>query len=230
MIQLPVGLKAIVFDFDFTLGDSSAAVIVCMGRALEELGLGPVEPEEVRETIGLTLEAACEALTGVTDPEVQAAFKTLFVRAADDVMVGGTELLDGVLPALDLFRAGGLRLGIVTTKYRFRVEDILDRFGERPRFGVIVGGDDVAAHKPDPEGLIMALEGLGVSPLEALYVGDHVVDAGAATGAGVPFVGVLTGTTSEDAFREYSRVGVIGGVRDLSSFLAGFEGWPPPLS
>jgi phosphoglycolate phosphatase len=219
MTQIPAGLKAIVFDFDFTLGDSSAAVILCMDRALAELGLGPVEPEAVRSTIGLTLEAACERLTGVIDPEVHATFKTIFVREADDVMVARTRLLDGVLPALDVLRREGVRLGIVTTKYRFRVEDILDRFGERSRFEIIVGGDDVAAHKPDPQGLIMALEGLDVSPGEALYVGDHVVDAAAAEAAGVPFVGVLTGTTLRKAFDDYPKVGVLEGVRDLPTLL-----------
>jgi phosphoglycolate phosphatase len=228
MSRLPAGLRAVIFDFDFTLGDSSSAVVICMDRALKEMGLGPVVPEEVCRTIGLTLEIACERLTGVTDPEVHATFKSLFVRAADDVMVAQTELLEGVLPALDLLRDGGIPLGIVTTKYRFRVEDILDHFGERHRFRVIVGGDDVVAHKPDPQGLIMALERLDVSPVEALYVGDHTVDASAAQSAGVPFVGVLTGTTLMEAFREYSTVGVLPGVRELPSLLAGFDSWPPP--
>jgi len=223
----PSGLRAVIFDFDFTLGDSSEAVVVCMNKALGELGLGPVAPEEIRRTIGLTLEVACEALTGVGDPEVHATFKKLFVRAADDVMVARTRLLDGVLPALDSLRKGGVGLGIVTTKFRYRVEEILDHFGERHRFETIVGGDDVAVHKPDPEGLILALEGLEVSSGESLYVGDHVVDAAAAQGAGMPFLGVLTGTTKKEEFGVFPGVGVLQGVRDLPSFLAAVDEWPP---
>lgn len=227
MIRLPAGLRAAIFDFDFTLGDSSRAVVVCMDRALEALGLGPTDPEAVKQTIGLTLEVACEVLTGVTDPEVHAEFKTLFVRAADDVMVAQTELLEGVIPALDVLQKGSVKLGIVTTKYGFRVEDILDRFGERHRFGTIVGGDHVAAHKPDPQGLIMALENLHVPPPGALYVGDHLVDAGAAEGAGVPFVGVLTGTTDLEAFKRFPHIGILPGVSELPAFLSQFEKWPP---
>jgi len=58
---------------------------------------------------------------------------------------------------------------------------------------VIVGGEDVTRHKPDPEGLQRALASLGIEGDQALYVGDHPVDGQAAAGAGVRFVRVLTG-------------------------------------
>jgi phosphoglycolate phosphatase len=228
MSSVPDGLKAAIFDFDFTLGDSSRAVVHCVNQAVTEMGLRPVDPEDVTRTIGLTLETALEKLLGISDPVVQAEFKTRFVRAADDVMVAGTELLEGVLPALDSIGGNGVRLGIVSTKYRYRIEDILDRFGERHRFSVIVGGDDVKAHKPDPEGLSLALSTLGIPGTEALYVGDHLVDALAAAGAGIPFVGVLTGNTDAEEFRTKPGVGVVDGVRNLPSFLSRLPHWPPP--
>ena len=42
---------------------------------------------------------------------------------------------------------------------------------------VIIGGDDVKNEKPDPEGLLTAIQKLNVSKNQALYVGDSIVDA-----------------------------------------------------
>jgi phosphoglycolate phosphatase len=220
-------LRAAIFDFDLTLADSTAAVVACVDYALDSLNLGPVSPEQVRRTIGLSLDAALEVLTGETSPQARVRFHQLFVEAADRVMVAQTEMMEGVLPALDVLRESGLRLGVVSTKYRYRIEDILDRHGARDRFTSIVGAEDTEYHKPDPEGLYLTLTSLGICAGEAVYVGDHVVDAEAAERASVPFVGVLTGTTKEDEFREFPHLGILRAVPQLPSFLDGLSGWPP---
>lgn len=53
---------------------------------------------------------------------------------------------------------------------------------------VIVTSVDIGAAKPDPRGLVAAMNALGVAPDETLFVGDADVDAGAADNAGVRFV------------------------------------------
>ncbi len=143
-------------------------------------------------------------------------------------MVSQTDLFEGVQETLDALRNAGIGLGIVSTKYRFRIEDILKRHQLAHHFGVIVGGEDVTSHKPDPEGLVSALAALGVSPGEAVYVGDHVVDAEAAMGAAVPFVAVLSGESEEGAFGGFPRVGVLGAVPELPRFIGSCGMWPPP--
>jgi phosphoglycolate phosphatase len=138
---------------------------------------------------------------------------------ADEVMVSQTVILPGVVPALDVLKEAGLDLGIVSTKFKYRIDDTLARHGLGDRFGVIVGGNDVDALKPAPDGLLLGLRRLGVSPDEAIYVGDHSVDAQAAGSAGVPFVGVLSGCTDGDGFESYPRLAVLDSVADLPSFL-----------
>ena len=143
-------------------------------------------------------------------------------------MVSQTDLLEGVPEALDTLRAAQIKLGIVSTKYRFRIEDILGRFELADRFDMIVGGEDVAAHKPDPQGLVLALDALAVGPEEAVYVGDHVVDAEAAMRASVPFVAVLSGESERGDFRRFPNVGILGTVSQLPTFIASCGRWPPP--
>jgi len=181
----------------------------------------------VRGTIGLTLEGTLGALTGITDPTLQNRFRDLFLERADAVMVEQTRFFVGVPEALEVLRGRELRLAIVSTKYRYRIEAILVRLKARALFDVIVGGEDVRAHKPDPEGIHRAFAQLGISSTESLYVGDHTVDAEAATRASVPFLAVLTGATPREAFLSQATVGVLDSVVDLPEFLDGPEDWLP---
>lgn len=219
--------KAIIFDFDQTLADSTEAVVACIDYALVGLGFPQAPAETVRRAIGLSLEATLEALTGSRDPRHQVSFRELFVEHADRVMVARTEFLDGVPSALSDLRALGFRLAIVSTKYRYRIEAILDRHGARHLFEVIVGGEDTARHKPDPEGLDLAMRRLGIRPPQGLYVGDHLVDAEAAAAAGIPFIPVMTGATEYRDFMGYPRLEILEGVATLPAYLSEVDGWPP---
>jgi len=212
---------AAVFDFDFTLADSSAGVIECAGYALREMGFPPAEPGAVRRTIGLSLERGLEDLTGSVDPAQQARYRSLFVARADEVMVDRAAWLPGAVESLDLLRETGLKLGIVSTKYRYRIQAILEKHGALDRFAAIVGIEDIPLPKPDPSGLLLALKTMSTRTSQAIYVGDHVVDAEAAKRAGVRFVGVLTGTTTADEFTAFEPWGILDSVRELPSFLAG---------
>jgi phosphoglycolate phosphatase len=217
----------VLFDFDLTLADSTRAAEECIRYALRGMGLVPGGSDRIRRTVGLSLEATLESLTGETDPDLRAEFRSRFVEKADRVMVEGTEMIDGVVLGVDALLERGIRLGIVSTKYRYRIEAILDRWGTRDRFDVIVGGEDTKTHKPDPEGLRVALLSLGVSPVESVYVGDHLVDAEAASLVPLPFVGVLTGTTTEEDFLAFPHVKVLDSASELPSLLDGIGVWPP---
>lgn len=208
-------LRAVVFDFDLTLADSSAGAVECVNYALGALGLPGAPPARIVATVGLSLPETLRALTGITAPEAAARFRDSFVERADAVMAEATHVYEHVPPALTALRAAGLTLGVVSTKYRYRIEAILGRYSLVEQFAVIVGGEDVARHKPDPAGLLLALERLGARPDEALYVGDHPVDARAARSAGVPFIAVLSGTSTADSFAAVETRAVLPHVGDL---------------
>ena len=139
-------------------------------------------------------------------------------RRSDDIMVAWTRMYDWTPPATQALREAGLRLGIVSTKYRSRIASTLERHGLTDRFDVIIGGEDVERHKPHPEGLHRAVEGLRVPVDQTLYVGDTVADAVAAREAGSPFVAVLSGMTRAEEFDPHPKVAVlphVGGLPEL---------------
>jgi phosphoglycolate phosphatase-like HAD superfamily hydrolase len=67
-----------------------------------------------------------------------------------------------------------------------------------PLLEVVLGPEDVARPKPAPDMLLAALQRLGVSAVESLYVGDMSVDVETARGAGVKVWVVATGSEERD--------------------------------
>jgi phosphoglycolate phosphatase len=188
-----VSVRAVLFDFDFTLGDSADAIVHCSRAAFADMGLEPAAPPAIRRTIGLTLQHSFHELTGEHSPERADEYTRCYVAHADRVMTGMTTVYEPAAGMLATMRARGVATAIVSTKYRYRIESILQHCGLAGAVDLVVGGEDVTRHKPDPEGLQLALRGLGVDGASALYVGDHPVDGHAAARAGVRFVRVLTG-------------------------------------
>ena len=67
-------VRAVIFDFDLTLADSSAAIIECTEYALHQLGAAGATPAQIGAVIGLTLPQMFRALTGETEPARADAF------------------------------------------------------------------------------------------------------------------------------------------------------------
>jgi phosphoglycolate phosphatase len=212
-------VEAILFDFDLTLADSSAAVTECANHALRALGFAAAERAQVHQTIGLSLAHSFRALSGHDDPGLGAAYAKHFAEHADRVMAQMVCLYPGVTDTIRGLRDRGLRTAIVSTKFRYRIEDILERAESSGLVDVIVGGEDVAEHKPHPESLQRALRLLDVNPSRAVYVGDHPVDAQAAARAQIPFIGVLTGATDSETWAAYAPLGIIASVTELPAVL-----------
>ena len=217
-------VRAVLFDFDFTLGDSADAIVHCSRAAFADMGLQPAEPSAIRRTIGLTLQESFRVLAGgaggAEAPPCDRAeeYTRRYVAHADVVMTAMTSVYPPAVSVLATMRARGVSTAIVSTKYRYRIESILEHAGLSGAVDVIVGGEDVTRHKPDPEGLQRALDGLGVEGGHALYVGDHPVDGHAAARAGVRFVRVLTGEDFGDG--AWAGIEALATVKDVGALPA----------
>ena len=56
--------RAIIFDFDLTLADSTKGIIECVNFVLERLNLPRADDERIKRTIGMSLENTFIRLTG----------------------------------------------------------------------------------------------------------------------------------------------------------------------
>jgi len=214
-----ISRDAVVFDFDFTLADSSAAIVECVGCALTQLGFEVPPSERIVDTIGLSLPETFKNLTGTNDSGLDARFVHCYLQRAEKIMDAATVIYDCVPAMLETLRCANLRTAIVSTKLNYRISSILKRNRLDQLVDVIVGAEDVSKTKPDPEGLFLALSKLGVSPAAALYVGDHVLDAEAARRAGMSFIAVLSGRHSSKQFEDAGCAAIMESVGELSGVL-----------
>ena len=211
--------QAILFDFDYTLGDSTEGIVLCTNTALKAMGLPERDWDTIRTVIGLSLPEKYRKLTGDADPGRAQRFTDLFIEAADRNMTLTAEFYPYSIKMLKAFRRDEIRVGVITTKYRRRIVEILDKYNEPDLLDIIIGGDSVKRPKPDPEGILKAMSELNVPARNVLYIGDSEVDAQAAQSAGVDFVGVLTGMVGRDVLSRYPNRAIIDSLEYLPDVL-----------
>jgi phosphoglycolate phosphatase len=211
--------RAVVFDFDLTLADSSPGFEACHRYAAERLGLTPPTLDAVRRSIGTPPHLAVPMLYGPAVEGRLDEYLDVYQARADEVMGPLTVILPGSLEVLGALTAAKIPFAIVSQKLRSRVEEVLRREGLLEAFACVLGGEDVPAFKPDPSGLLLALERLGVPPSDALYVGDTTIDADAAANAGLRFVAVLTGPTTREDFTSHTTAAILETVADLPDLI-----------
>ena len=211
--------RAICFDFDYTLGDSTDSIVAGFQSAFARLGHPVPDRETVRGTIGYLLEDAYAMLTGDQDPQRQALFRAYFLEVAKPRQREETTLFPGADELLRQLHEKGVRLGIVSTKTGETIQYIMDRLGLGDTLEFVIGSYDVTHHKPHPEGILKALERMQVQPGEFLYCGDTVLDTQAAQAAGVDFAAVLNGTTPAGDFLPYPCAFVAPDLEALKAWL-----------
>ena len=216
MIETP---RVVIFDFDLTLVDSSPGFEASHRYAAERLGLKTPTLDAVRRTIGTPLPLAVPMLYGAAIDGRLEEYIEVYQARADEVMGPLTVLLPGASETLHRLSGASIPLAIVSQKLRYRVEEVLQREGLLDRFAVVLGAEDVTAFKPDPSGLLLALERLAVPAEDAIYVGDTTIDAAAAANASVRFVAVLTGPTTRDDFATCATAAVLDSVAGLPDVL-----------
>ncbi len=205
----------LVFDLDGVLVDVTASFRVAIVRTVAALGGGGVEAAEVQalKNAGgfnndwdLSRELLRRRGREVAREEVMAVFNRIYLGAAganDGLILQEKWLLP--MPLLRALRRRH-RLAIFTGRPRADAAFTLRHFGVESAFEALLGLEDVAAQKPDPEGLLRLQREHG--PLAA-YLGDTVDDARCAAAVPLPFIGIVAPGLEQGAELE-ARLGAIG--------------------
>lgn len=204
-----------LFDFDYTLADSSHGIVICFQNVLNRHGFTTVTEDAIKRTIGRTLEESFSILSGVTDAEQLATFRTEYVKEADTHMTVNTVLFPETKSVLLALKNAGARIGIISTKYRYRIQEVLNQHFPDNFVDIVVGGEDVKSAKPSPEGVLYAIEQLHVNKAEVLYIGDSTIDAETAQVAGVDFAGVTHGVTTANELSKYPHWKIMSTLKEL---------------
>lgn len=188
---LPLRVSAVLWDFDDTLVDSLPTRVEALSKVFRDVGMDDVETRRFLQNLGTsTLEESLASLATSRGrpPDLYRRYRSVYWTKDPSVL----RLFPGMDVVLEALAGRGVSMAVVTQKARtFEIEGVaagasveLEALGIADRFPVVVGIEDVAKTKPDPEGVLMALERLGVPPERAVMVGDTDADIGAAKAAG----------------------------------------------
>lgn len=212
-------IRALLFDFDGTLIDTSEAILSSFNGALSALGRKEADQEVVYSMMGRPLQYMFSRTEDIApdDPlivELIAAYRRCFFA----VSLAHSKPFPGTVEALDFFH-GKFELAIVTSRISDGAFHILDGLGLRSYFSTIVGLEHVENSKPHPEPVLTALRALALEPGQAIMIGDTVDDVLAGRRAGAKSVGVTTGPYSRTQLEEAGADAVLDGLSGLVELL-----------
>lgn len=212
----------VIFDLDGTLIASETVYLAAWRAAAREVGERFTDELYV-QLMGFNCADTIERLG-----HASTARATEFVDLAQhhyerDSGANGHALRAGIRELVDEFAGRGMPLAVATSTRRSLAEATLETTGLSGYFRAVVGGDEVARGKPDPEIYLTAAERLGISPAQSLAFEDTSVGADAAFGAGLTVVLVPELPSIKVAPRE--RVHLFGNHAEARGALA--RVWPP---
>lgn len=207
--------KLCLFDFDYTLADTTNPIVESFNHTFIQKNLEGFDREKAIKTIGMTLDDAFQLLTGIEDKlEIEELVK-IYRLKSDEITVPNTVLFEDTISTLKVLKENNIRIGIVSSRMGNRIDEILKHLGCRDYFDYIIGYENVTTHKPDPEGLIKSLEYFSCNKEDVLYVGDSYIDAKAAENGEIDFIGVTTGTTTKEDFEKYKNIMIANKLSDI---------------
>jgi len=90
-----------------------------------------------------------------------------------------------VFDVLGQLKSAGIKMAVVTNKESRFTQAVMQAHHLESYFDVVISGDTLGSKKPDPQGINLCLQTLGVQPDEAIFIGDSSVDAKTAQNAGL---------------------------------------------
>ena len=185
--------KAVIFDLDGTLLDTLGDLHAAVNHALRAFSFPERSIDEVRRFIGngvvkLMQRSTPENTDEKTDKECLDVFREYYLIHMRDM----TAPYEGVVELIEKLREKGIKTAVVSNKLHQAVYELCQDYFP----GLIdeaIGVSVESERKPSPVNVYKAMEKLGVSADECIYIGDSEVDVQTSHNAGVKCVGVTWG-------------------------------------
>ena len=184
---------AVLFDLDGTLLDSAPDMLAAINAMRAKRGEAAMPLADLRPQVSKGARAMLAAGFPQVDAAQREAWVPAFLHHYERELGRHGRPFDGVEAMLAQLEAAGCPWGIVTNKPEYLAVQLMPLLGWQSRCAVLIGGDTLAARKPDPLPLLVAAQRLGVAAADCVYVGDDERDIIAARAAGMRSVVALWG-------------------------------------
>lgn len=211
-------MKAVLFDLDGTLLDTLGGITDASNVILARYGREAQPREKMRTFIGSGARNQLKCAWGgaideATLDEVVAAYRPYYAAHLDPV-----EPYGAIMELLSELKAQGIKTAIVTNKPEAATNVLAERF-----FGGLIdaafGQRDDIPKKPATDMVELAMDALGVTRADCVFVGDGETDVWTAKAAGMPCVSVTWGYRSTEELLASGADILADTVEELRRFL-----------
>lgn len=181
----PRAFHAVLFDMDGVIVDSEGAWFYAFREILPKYGKKPLSKKEFSKIFGNPIEKDQKMFfPNLSIKEIEAEYNSHFRK-----WVRKVRLLPQSIATLKRLKAMGMKLGLISNATRDIVGSNVNRFGLKKYFDAVITMNDVKRRKPAPDMILKACRKLGISPKNAILVGDTKNDMTAGKKAGCVTVG-----------------------------------------
>ncbi len=209
----------ILFDLDGTLLDTLKDLTISINYALKQLGFPERTIDEVRRFVGNGMTKLVErALSAAGAPaSLTDSCLALFSDYYKEHIHDYTVPYPGVVDLLRTLKKTGCKLAIVSNKMDGPVKSLAHLYF--PDLIDAAIGTPSNHKKPDPYCVYTALQELGSTPEQCIYIGDSHVDIDTAKNAGIPCICVSWGFAGRKGLSEYHPDIIVDTADELASVL-----------
>ena len=209
--------KTYIFDLDGTLLDTLADLAASVNYALRQHGMPEHSIDDVRRFVGNGIRLLMERAVpdGAANPQFDVAFET-FRQHYLAHSLDTTRPYDGIPETLEALKQCGCQLAVVSNKFMTATQELCRHFFP-DTIAVAIGEHEAEGirKKPAPDTVLAALQQLGVTKEDAVYVGDSDVDIQTARNSGLPCISVLWGFRDRQFLLEHGAETFISAPSDL---------------
>lgn len=190
--------SAILFDLDGTLLNSGLTFHKIVNQLKKEINQEEVPFEKVRKYSSRGASLILKNSFPEANEAQLADLKKSFLERYFEFMLDDICLYDGVVELIDFLANESIPWGIVTNKSEKYTRPIIEKLKWHELTNAVICPENVSKAKPDPEGIITALNILNAPNLESYYVGDHKRDIETGKNANVKTVACTYGFHETD--------------------------------
>ena len=211
--------KAVIFDMDGTLADTSLGIYNCHKYTMVEMGQAEPTLENLVGVIGGPLLKTYQNKFGFCEEDAKRAVMIYRNRYAQKGIYEA-ELYGGIKELLEYLKQKGYKIGVATLKAERFAKIMLENMGVAHYFDVIRGVDE-KDQLTKAELLKLCIEEMGIEKDRAVLVGDSEFDAIGAQEIGIDFIGVTYGFDFENVedVSKYKPVYIAISCNDIKNFL-----------